>query len=99
MTRTYTINSLLGFLGFCSISDDGPLILGGLTFFETVLIDGKTLMGLKDTNYANFEKTLSDTDVIKSLMQTAIPSMGTNDLTYTAVDAERNVLRLSMTSR
>jgi hypothetical protein len=86
MTTTYNIYSSSGFIGFCFIFNNGQSSQGGLSLFETIGIGGNIMMYQQATKYKNYPLVTTDIVIIRDLMQTCIPSLRTNGLTYSAVD-------------
>ena len=86
MTRTYTIHSSNGFIGFCYVFFNQQMTQGGLSLYETVQVGNNTMMYQQATKYHIYTSSTSDIDIIKDLMQKSIPSLMTNGLTYSAID-------------
>jgi hypothetical protein len=86
MTQTFTIYSSNGFIGFCFIYTNGNFIQGGLSLFETVDMNGNTMMYQQSGKYDIYGTNLTNLDIIRDLMLKAIPSLRTNGLTYSATD-------------
>jgi len=86
MTKTYTIYSSSGFIGFCFVLRQTNYTQGGLSLFETISVNGNTTMYQQGGKHEIYNSTLSDIDIIKDLMQKSIPTLRTNGLTYSAVE-------------
>jgi len=87
MTKTYTINSTNGFIGFITIYNNGSFIQGAVYLYETVQIyNGNTMMYQQGGKQNTYNLSIIDIDIIRDLMTTAIPSLRSNGLTYTAID-------------
>lgn len=87
MTHTFTIYSSNGFIGFCFIYKNGNLIQGGLSLFETIQINGNTMMYQQSGKHDIYNSGFTDIDIIRDLMLKVIPSLRTNGLKYSATDS------------
>ena len=90
MTRTYTINSSYGFIGFCLIYGNQQFKQGTLTLFETVSFGNQTMMYQQASKHQIYYSTMTDIDIVRNLITQQIPSFGTNGLTYLAIDCNGN---------
>jgi hypothetical protein len=84
MTRTYTIYSSNGFIGFCLIYGNQQFTQGTLYLFETVTIGNQTMMYQQASKHQLYPSSTIEIDIIRDLMYQVVPSLRTNGLTYSA---------------
>jgi len=93
-TKTFTIYSNLGFIGFAFIYNNSQNIQGTMEIFETFKFNNTTQMFPASSKTSIYKIPTKEIDILKDLISMSIPSYGSNQLTYRAVDDNNNSYNL-----